>query len=111
MSQIDLASKFVKKLPALTLTNSPTGAGDTAIDAFGKLQAQISSVITDNTRFTYVQSSVSTIWTVPHNLNRHPRVTVVDNLGNVLLSDVSYVDINTIQVVHGTAITGTVYCD
>lgn len=58
---------------------------------------------------TYTQSDAAAIWTVPHNLDRYPGVTVTDHLGNVISADVSYVDSNIVRITHGMALTGTVY--
>lgn len=50
-------------------------------------------------------------WTVAHNLGRHPSVTVTDHLGSVLLTDVQYVDANTVQINHSVPMIGKVYCN
>lgn len=62
-----------------------------------------------STTFTWTQSIALSVWTIPHNLNKFPSVTVVDNLGNVVYSDVSYVDSNTVQVTYGSAFAGKAY--
>jgi hypothetical protein len=59
--------------------------------------------------YTFTQASALATWTIPHNLNRYPSVTVVDTLGNVIVPDVSYVDSNTVQVTHGAAYAGKAY--
>ena len=61
--------------------------------------------------YTHTQASALAVWTVPHNLNRKPGVTVVDNLDQRIEPDVAYVDMNTVRVSHGTALTGKVYCN
>lgn len=59
--------------------------------------------------FTWNQTTPLVVWTIPHNLNKYPSVSVVDNLGNVVYSDVSYVDSNTVQVTYGSAFAGKAY--
>jgi len=59
--------------------------------------------------FTWTQSIPLNVWTIPHNLNKFPSITVVDTLGNVVYSDVSYVDSNTVQVFYGSAFAGKAY--
>ncbi len=66
--------------------------------------------ITDK-EYVHTQSSPATVWTVAHNLSKRPGVTVVDHLDREIYADVSYVDDNIIQVTHGTAIIGKVYCN
>lgn len=61
------------------------------------------------TRFTWDQSTAMAVWTVPHNTNGFPSVTVVDTLGNVVTPDITYVDANTVQITHGAAYAGKAY--
>lgn len=61
--------------------------------------------------YPHTQSIAAAVWTVPHNLNRHPSVTTTDNLGNVIHGDVLYVDTNIVRITHGTALTGFAYCN
>jgi hypothetical protein len=61
------------------------------------------------TTYTWTQDTAAAVWTIPHNLNRRPSVTVVDTLGNVIVPDISYVDSNTVQVTHGAAYAGKAY--
>lgn len=59
--------------------------------------------------FVFQQSTPLDVWTVPHNLNRFPSVTVTDHLGEIMLADAVYVDSNIVQITHGTARIGFVY--
>lgn len=61
--------------------------------------------------YTHTQAIALPVWTVPHNLSRHPSVTTTDNLGNVVYGDVAYVDSNIVQITHGSALTGFAYCN
>ena len=61
------------------------------------------------TRFTWSQDNAAAVWTIPHNTNGFPSVTVVDTLGNVVSPDISYVDANTVQITHGAAYAGKAY--
>ncbi|CAM5772040.1 hypothetical protein LMIY3S_03710 [Labrys miyagiensis] len=53
--------------------------------------------------------SPSTLWTIAHNQNRYPPVTVVDSSGEIVLCDIDYVDANTVQCRFAAANAGTVY--
>jgi hypothetical protein len=59
--------------------------------------------------FIWPQTIPLGTWTIPHNLNRFPSVTVVDSAGNRIEPDVKYVDANIIQVIHGSPFAGTAY--
>lgn len=55
-----------------------------------------------NKRFTWNQTVPLNTWTVPHNLNAFPSVTVVDTLGDRVGVDVHYVDANIVQISFGS---------
>lgn len=59
--------------------------------------------------FVWPQSIPLSTWTIPHNLDRFPSVTVVDGLGNQVIPDVSYVSSDIIQVTHGIPFAGVAY--
>ena len=61
--------------------------------------------------YTHQQSIALAVWTVAHNLGRFPSLTVTDLLGQVIYPDVQYQDNNLVQVTHGTALAGFVYCN
>ncbi|QHE96875.1 hypothetical protein LCG56_26995 [Pseudomonas cannabina pv. alisalensis] len=59
--------------------------------------------------FEFVQGLAIPVWTIPHNLNRFPSVTVVDSTGSRIEPDVKYLDANIIQITHGAAYAGKAY--
>lgn len=65
-------------------------------------------IISDRT-FIYTQSTASTIWRIPHNLNKYPAVTVKDSNGNIVIGELDYTDTNNVKITFSTAIGGTAY--
>jgi hypothetical protein len=61
------------------------------------------------TTFTYTQASPAATWTITHNLNRWPSVTVVDSGNTVIEPDINYIDANTLQVIFSSATSGKAY--
>ena len=59
--------------------------------------------------YVYYQSTASDTWTVEHNLGKYPSVTVVDNHGDIVLTDVNYIDPNTVEIVFNGAFSGKAY--
>lgn len=59
--------------------------------------------------YTYQQTSISNQWTIEHNLNRYPSVTVVDSAGSTVVGDVHYVDSNKIIITFAGEFIGTAY--
>jgi hypothetical protein len=73
-----------------------------------EFQAVIPGPGTQST-YTWDQSLALATWTIPHNLNRFPSVSVVDTLGNKVEPDIQWIDANIIQVTHGAAYAGKAY--
>jgi hypothetical protein len=61
--------------------------------------------------FIWEQTTNLATWTVPHNLNKKVSPIILDSLGNVVLAEFIYIDLNIIQIQHGTAMTGSVICN
>lgn len=61
-------------------------------------------------RYVHTQAIAAEIWTVAHNLNARPNVTVCDHLDRVIEPDVEYIDANIVRVTHASAIAGFAYC-
>ena len=60
---------------------------------------------------TYIheQGVASATWTITHNLNKFPAVSVVDSAGNEIIAEVSYPDNNTCVITMKGASKGTAY--
>lgn len=64
---------------------------------------------TGGARYTHLQSVPATVWHVVHNLGLYPQVTVIDSANSVVIGDIDYLDINTLQVSFSAAFSGTAY--
>jgi hypothetical protein len=74
----------------------------------------------NHVRFVHTQASIPTvqtsgtwagfyIWTINHNLNFYPNVTVFDSGNNSVETHISYTNANTAIIVMNSAISGTAY--
>ena len=97
----------------VTSVNGKTGA--VVID-----YPDISSTPVNHVRYNHIQASIPTIqtsgqwagyyiWTINHNLNFYPNVTVFDNANNMIEAYVDYDNANTATIVMNSAISGTAY--
>lgn len=59
--------------------------------------------------YTHSQGAASATWTIVHNLNCKPSVTIVDSGGNVQIGEVLYVSDNQITVTFAAAFSGYAY--
>jgi hypothetical protein len=82
----------VTALPPNTVTTSPTPAAGPS-----------------HATYTHTQNSASATWTINHNLNCYPSVTIVDSAGSVVIGDVSYTNANTLVVTFVAAFGGKAY--
>ncbi len=74
----------------------------------------------NNVRFVHTQASVPTvqasgtyaglyIWTINHNLNFYPNITVFDSGNSIVETHVAYSNANTAIIIMNSAISGTAY--
>lgn len=59
--------------------------------------------------YIHTQGSPSATWTVAHNLNSKPSVTVVDSGDTVIIPGVHYDDLNNLTISFGSATSGKAY--
>jgi len=59
--------------------------------------------------FEFDQPAVSNNWSLTHNLNSFPSVTVVDSAGNVVIGAVTYVNENEITISFSSSFSGKAY--
>ena len=63
---------------------------------------------TDQT-FTHNQGSASTTWTITHNLNKFPSVTIVTSTNVVIIGNVAYNSANQLTITLANADSGKAY--
>ena len=73
------------------------------------LQTQINAISTLANGYIHDQGVASAVWTVQHNLNKYPSVTVVDSAENVIICDVEYIDKNSVRITMTGASKGRAY--
>lgn len=69
----------------------------------------LSDVVDKN--YIHNQTSASAVWTIEHNLNKFPSVSIVDSAGTLVIGDISYVNQNRITVSFRSAFSGKAYCN
>lgn len=97
---IELA--LVDSVSAVTSVNGKTGA--VVID-----YPDIGTNPVNHVRYVHNQATISNEWTINHNLNFFPNVTVMDNQNRILETDLVYLNSNTVKIVMNTGSSGTAY--
>jgi len=67
------------------------------------------SAISFANKYTHVQASPTAVWTITHNLDAYPNITVVNSLGNELLGQLDYTSVNALTYSFNTTESGTAY--
>jgi len=65
--------------------------------------------ITTDKNFLFIQNIPSNIWTINHNLNKYPSVTVIDSAGTEVEGTVEHVDINNILITFNGSFSGKAF--
>lgn len=64
---------------------------------------------TGSASYVHTQNSAASVWTIVHNLDFQPNVTVVDSAGSEVEGDIEYVSGSTVQVTFSAAFGGVAY--
>lgn len=59
--------------------------------------------------YVHTQGSASATWTIAHNLDKYPSVTVVDNDDDVVIGETNYQDKNTVIIYFAAAFAGKAF--
>ena len=78
-------------------------------DPVGGVTSIAPSGFTNETTFTFTQGSASNTWTINHNLDRFPSVTVVDSSDNIVVGAVTYNNSNQIVITFTETVIGKAY--
>lgn len=65
-----------------------------------------SDEIIDLVSYAHTQGSAATVWTVNHNLNFYPNVTVYDSANSMVEGTVSHTNATTLSITFSAAISG-----
>jgi hypothetical protein len=59
--------------------------------------------------FTFVQAVPSAVWTVVHNLNKYPSVSIVNSSNNLGYGEVDYISLNALTITFSAAFAGKAF--
>lgn len=97
------------KLKDASVTIPKIGATGTADNTTYLRGDAIWTVPPADLSYVFTQSTPSTSWTVTHNLNKYPSVTVVDSAGTVVIGQVVYNSINQCTLSFTAAFSGKAF--
>jgi hypothetical protein len=68
-----------------------------------------SGIIDGDKSFVHNQMVASVSWTITHNLDKFPSVTVIDSSGSAVIGEVNYSTSNALTLTFSAAFTGVAY--
>lgn len=95
-------------LTGLVVSGGSVAATDTIIQAIGKLAGSGGTGGSD-VNFVFNQILPSATWTIVHNLNKYPSVTVVDSADTKVEGDISFTSVNQVVITFTGAFAGRAF--
>jgi len=92
----------------LNLTNI-AGNGDYYLNKYYDFAAFTTSSDAGDKNFIFVQAVPSAVWTVVHNLNKYPSVSVVNSSNNLGYGEVDYISLNELTITFSAAFAGKAF--
>ena len=71
--------------------------------------SRAASILNHDHSFIWDQGMPAAVWTIPHNLNRRPSITVVNSSFGVVCGQMDYIDDNTITITFSAPFSGKAY--
>jgi hypothetical protein len=81
-----------------------TKIGNVVID-----YSDINADSVNHVKYYHVQSSANSTWTIYHNLNFYPNVTVLNSSNQTIEADIQYLDANSVRIVMNASTSGKAY--
>jgi hypothetical protein len=76
--------------------------------SFGNTGA-VTEVVVPDLAYAHTQGTASATWTINHNLDFYPNVTVVDSAGTIVEGEIAYTSRNQIVLTFSAAFSGKAY--
>jgi len=100
--------KTGKAVNVSSSTSSPVSVKTVSKSTTNVSFAGFSAALSDK-NYVHDQSSASATWTVTHNLNKRPAVSVVDSAGTLIICDVQYDSDNQVTLTFDDSTAGKAY--
>ena len=99
-----LGEAYDRSVMAIDITSTTTNRTIT-------LTYRDETTISDNFDYAYIhdQASPLTVWTINHNLNKYPSVTIIDSANQEVIGELEYINQNTLTVMFSAAFSGKAY--
>lgn len=80
------------------------------VDYFTSEEIQeIIIAVSNDANYIHDQIASAKTWSITHNLNKFPAITVVDTAGSIVFGETSYINTNQIQITFSAEFSGKAY--
>jgi hypothetical protein len=100
-----MSNELKGKISTITITGKLQGGarGKSAYESWldqgnSGTEAEFVAAMMQDVTYSHNQQIASDTWTITHNLNKYPSVTIVDSSDNVVIGDINYVNQNQIII-------------
>ena len=107
---IDIVSEFGKYEPNILNIITLKYLGDNDIKVTYNRNITQEDVTGDK-HYVHVQGPPQATWTVTHNLDKKPSLTVIDSAGNMVVGKLTYVSLNILTIQFASPISGEAICN
>ena len=76
--------------------------------SFPNLREEVEHISHVASAFEYTQDTPAEIWTITHNLNKYPKTTIIDSVGDVVYAKVTHITNNQVTVKFSEPVSGKV---
>lgn len=70
---------------------------------------QDSGLVDLDKRYVHTQNTASSVWTINHDLDKYPSITVVDSAGSIVIGEIAYNNENNVTLTFSAAFSGVAY--
>jgi hypothetical protein len=88
---------------------TPTNTNGSVSNSKHYIIAVSATAVSGDRKYEHEQSSAADTWTIDHNLNKKPAVSVVDSLENIVICEVEYTSLNQVVLTFDTPYSGKAY--
>lgn len=100
--------KQTNNVPMTEKSIIPSKTSDLENDTGYVTQTDVNTMVQDKS-YTHNQISPANIWTITHNLNKYPAITITDSSGNVVVGDTNYESVDKVTLSFTAAFAGKAF--
>lgn len=99
----------IEDVAANNVSVEQVAQSDVKVTALSSNTIKIGGAGSGDLHFVYSQTAPIDVWTITHNLDKKPSVTVVDSAETVVIGSVTYINSNSLRITFDGSFSGKAY--